>query len=958
MSFSLRSMVCLAACILASKIFYLPAVDVIEYGNGLVRPSFANSIVPSKPKVEKPSHAVIHASKSPWNDVHKPFKTSMPLGNTSAKHRTYHRIRFRFRRLNKHQERKLRQKIRKQIRRAQTESPDTSNDTSKSPDNDLGVSSLALNASGAQVRSLQTETERAETHEGSPSSVHKMSMSVRDFFLGASALLATVMPAATVCCMNHPFQPQPRNAKLPPQWGPEQEQQYPFSHWSRDILLWSIMSDWDNARKAAGLLSVLTSNAREMARTIPPNVILTGGQINGQAVDGVTYIMFQLATKYGRLGEEQRLDAIQSFLGFDRHSGERIDALLQRFDAAHVRAQEHGGLQLSVQGAAWLLLRAIGVTDGQLMQLLQPIGGSLPTDAQQMEALRSGLRRMGHIIEGSPGNIATALRSGRGQSAYLAAAEDASQWQDQWSEPQWHEPSPWAESQSAYAAAPSQMPDSYAVPTAMDDSGTDSDTSSEAEDPADTEMPPELEGDVTQRLWWAYAKAKREWRRHTDKPVRKFRRFAKRWASSKGKGKNSKGKRIQTTALLAAMKGAGKGKGKGKGRKSNPRGKNGEIMTCHECGSTEHLVARCPQRRSASTNLFIDVQTPHREELPPGIISGTFLMVSPDESSDSSWVDPWSSAAQHLGSTAQQTQHRSYQDVWRNYQPTSTPPTFEPPRFQEWLHADPSATHSSPLQQTPFMPHVSSPQPHVEPAPQTQSTPMAVDSTQALPNMTPHMMPQFIPPGAWYPQPAGFMYGQPVVPQPWYPPHVPHWANMPEFQFVQGTGPVQLPPFQHPIQVSAVSRLDDTQAKVIGEFHETSTMLGTRERDRPAPTTSAQLPEGHDLDQTLRPFIQIASARASDSAGDQEVQEQPHQGPDLPSRAPSQGSSASRASFHGDVRTCTICQSDYRSNEELVRLRCRHTFHEECWSTAVIHDAGMECPTCRGAGDVIILLVI
>ena len=31
MFLSLRSMVCLAACVLFSKIFYLPAVDVIEY---------------------------------------------------------------------------------------------------------------------------------------------------------------------------------------------------------------------------------------------------------------------------------------------------------------------------------------------------------------------------------------------------------------------------------------------------------------------------------------------------------------------------------------------------------------------------------------------------------------------------------------------------------------------------------------------------------------------------------------------------------------------------------------------------------------------------------------------------------------------------------------------------------------------------------------------------------------
>ena len=266
----------------------------------------------------------------------------------------------------------------------------------------------------------------------------------------------------------------------------------------------------------------------------------------------MTYIMFQLATKYGRLGEEQRLDAIQSYLGFDRHSGERTDALLQRFDAAQVRAQEHGGLQLSVQGAAWLLPRAIGVTDGQLMQLLQPIGGSLPTDAQQMETMRSGLRRMGHIIEGSPGNIASALRNGRGQSAYLAATEDPSQWQEQWNSSHWPEPSPWAENQAAYAAAPNYATDVQSVHSPMDDSGTDTGTSSEAEDQAETDMPPELESDITQRLWWAYSKAKREWRRRTGKPVRKFRRFANVGLAAKAKARavRASGFRLQLCLRL------------------------------------------------------------------------------------------------------------------------------------------------------------------------------------------------------------------------------------------------------------------------------------------------------------------------------------------------------------------------------------------------------------------------
>ena len=46
--------------------------------------------------------------------------------------------------------------------------------------------------------------------------------------------------------------------------------------------------------------------------------------------------------------------------------------------------------------------------------------------------------------------------------------------------------------------------------------------------------------------------------------------------------------------------GRGKGKGKrssakGKGRRTNPRGYDGQIMTCDICGSESHFRAQCPQ---------------------------------------------------------------------------------------------------------------------------------------------------------------------------------------------------------------------------------------------------------------------------------------------------------------------------------------------------------------------------
>jgi len=72
----------------------------------------------------------------------------------------------------------------------------------------------------------------------------------------------------------------------------------------------------------------------------------------------------------------------------------------------------------------------------------------------------------------------------------------------------------------------------------------------------------------------------------------------------------------------------GVGSGKGKGRRGNPRGPDGRRMKCHECGSEEHLVARCPRRAAAadtSQNLFVDLDT--ADHIPPGVITSTTVLM-------------------------------------------------------------------------------------------------------------------------------------------------------------------------------------------------------------------------------------------------------------------------------------------------------------------------------------------
>ena len=117
---------------------------------------------------------------------------------------------------------------------------------------------------------------------------------------------------------------------------------------------------------------------------------------------------------------------------------------------------------------------------------------------------------------------------------------------------------------------------------------------------------------IDAQIYWEYRAAKRQWRRHMGRPTRKVRKFLKRNTGHRllrGKGKG-RGRGAQRYAFLAELsqdevdevffggKGRGKGKrssAKGKGRRTNPRGYDGQIMTCDICGSESHFRAQCPQ---------------------------------------------------------------------------------------------------------------------------------------------------------------------------------------------------------------------------------------------------------------------------------------------------------------------------------------------------------------------------
>eukprot|EP00971_Amphidinium_carterae_P022422 442153-Amphidinium_carterae.1 len=424
-------------------------------------------------------------------------------------------------------------------------------------------------------------------------------------WLYLGALLAVVVCAsAIVCCMHRA--PRPGVLRDPPYWSPGDESRHPFRNYLQDLTLWLIHSDLDLAQQVAAVISQLGGTAREVARTLTPQELMHGGVISGHHLDPVSYLLHGLSTRFAPLEEENRLRVVSELLSFTRRPGESIDALLTRYELVRLRALREGGgaAQLGPEPTSLMLLKACGVTHHQFLQLTQSIGHRLPSTEAEFEELCRQLRRLGHILEQYPNNVAQQLgtrasvppASGHRQAYYQENAWD-DPWHQDGADP-WAAAAPEAARLESWADQPEDAaPAFWTNPEDHESSWSSTETEWEEDEPDFTDVAGLAPEEAQQRLYWQYTQAKRRWRGFVNKPPRRFRRTVRR----KGKGKGGKG-RPPTDAYWASAwayfkgaKGKKGGKGKGKsGGKQNPRDQQGRTMRCHRCGSTEHLIARCP----------------------------------------------------------------------------------------------------------------------------------------------------------------------------------------------------------------------------------------------------------------------------------------------------------------------------------------------------------------------------
>ena len=507
--------------------------------------------------------------------------------------------------------------------------------------------------------------------------------------------------------------PENFNYRIPPSWSPDNDSQYSFRAYMTDISLWVMLTDLAPHQQCAAIIMRLGGQARELARMISPQEIVAGGWRDGQLLDPVTYLLGALQRRFANLEEETRLQSMTEMLAFARKPDENINTMLARYEVVRQRAANEGRFVMSIEGCALQVLRATGVQPHQLTTLLHQFGGRLPMDETEYQSLLTLVRRQGHITEAAPGNIATILQGPFRQAkpgAYFAeGATDQSagqQLNSYWAGQNWSgsAPAPATVSQQPvsswnYQTSGGQSSEggswtwtqpqaSWPTNSTFYDTQEEEhygDSSATSSDSGNEELPlPAVSGmsqtDATSLIYMQMRNAKRVWRRYTQRPVRQFRNTIGKFFKGKGKGKGKSGSgsfMFTQDDVVAFLTGKGKGgkshtSGKGFGRTGNPKDRNGDTMTCHGCGSDQHLIGKCPQKgkgKGGPPSLFTGwgmrgrgsqvadatMQPPSRSRFPP--VEASLLGATPVNmpssvglpSAPASEAPPWTHGDLRLG---------------------------------------------------------------------------------------------------------------------------------------------------------------------------------------------------------------------------------------------------------------------------------------------------------------------
>ena len=471
--------------------------------------------------------------------------------------------------------------------------------------------------------------------------------------------------------ISHMPRPDTTTTKIPPFWEPSLEQQYPFRIWLQDIELWLYSTEVPVNRQAPAIVLRLDGTARALAREIPVQTLANGANravipaqydAHGQPVEefrtGTQILLDLLKRRFHPFEQESQIRVLNDFFKFRREHSEDCDALLSRFELVLYRAQQTAQFTMSEVGKSWMVLHHLRVPMEKWPLLLVNTNGNLPTNEAEYTSFCEYLRRNVHLWEGVGEKSLRPYSQSAHHTGYWANEGD-----DNDDDNHDHEQSIYYDHDDydGYQDNYDQDHGSYFSdgPPDWDDlecvsnSSLGDDEDRRYENMADHELmaagdgcpdvaalwssplDDDQAGNLAQLFMANYRRAKARVKRFFNRKPRRFvrrRRFGgKRGRKGKGFGK-FRSQFLESPAAYKGSKGFRKGKGKGKSEdgpaylqhidgsyfNSNPKDRSGEVMKCHSCGSTDHLIAKCPKNRKKGKGSYYDSYSQQYYAEPPG----------------------------------------------------------------------------------------------------------------------------------------------------------------------------------------------------------------------------------------------------------------------------------------------------------------------------------------------------
>eukprot|EP00971_Amphidinium_carterae_P350439 6491542-Amphidinium_carterae.2 len=407
----------------------------------------------------------------------------------------------------------------------------------------------------------------------------------------------------------HPLADIGANATLrvPPAWSVENESKYPFRHFERDVRLWATATDVDPLRLGPLVALRVSGVAQDLVREINPTNLAHGGDLHGQRLAGLDFLLTQLRLRFAPMRQEEQISVISEFMGFTRLPQESTDAAIGRFVVMRHRATNEGDFQMSDPGCAVMLLRTLNIPGDKWPLILAPTQGLLPANDAQFGDFLLYLRRNGHMFDRA---MPTDSYKRQVRAYHMSDASTESQpcafesdssvsWAGMW--------------QHTYAATSS--PPEPETPVWFDEESCDDEEDADLTDVFHMDM-----NSAAEHLYLQYREAKQRWRTFTGRKhlKGKGKGTSKGHRTSHSKGKSAWPARTSTwwtqegstdAVETEAYKGFTKGSPKGnysKGMGKNPIGKDGKRLRCSVCQSEEHLRAACPK----NTQTYMQENTP------------------------------------------------------------------------------------------------------------------------------------------------------------------------------------------------------------------------------------------------------------------------------------------------------------------------------------------------------------